>query len=510
MPAVSIESEPQARQARDIVGARCRIALVVIAALVAAALLAHLAVLLWAQNELTPVESIVALHANMLAMGQGLYEDLNHNPQSVSAYGPIFYAATALLHRLGLPIFQSARLLSFGALLGALWCVWRVLNILIADPYARAAGLIVAASTENLSFWGTVGQADMLGACLSLAAFTSFLTWRDRRSTLRLVASGVCVLLAVFTKPTFIAAGVAIGFCLLWQHAPTGIRWILGVASAGATAALAFNALTHGTYYQNVFIANLNPFSLAKLGQHLRYFGLTCSGVLVVIAAGLRHSSRRIAPLYIYSILAAGVWIATAAKVGSDVNYQIETMLLIAVCAAAALDRLEFFPKLFRQDRELVTLLNIPLLLHVVLNVMLTMNVLAARVLLEPRKAAETAALLPYLQQGGRVLTSRFNVMMHAPQHEKKPLMYDLLYAMLVNSGRIDQQPILQDLAGSHFRTIVLSQDIFARRPASWDNHEVVSLAPALVEELRKNYELIAHVNGPDFEGDYVYQPRNQ
>lgn len=479
--------------------------LIVIGAIVSAALLAHFAVALRAQNELTPVESIVALHSNMLASGYGLYYDLNHYPFTVSPYGPIFYAASAMLHKLGLPLFQGGRLLSFGALLGSFWFIWRALRLLVSNAYARAAGIILAACTANVLFWGTAGQTDMLAICFSLGSFAEFLTWRDRHTARSLIVSGIFVLLAVFTKQTSVAAGAAIGLCLLFEDRRSATWWIAGVACAGAAVALALNSATHGHYLQNAIFANMNPFSLEKLGQHVRYFVLTCGGLLVVIAAGLRDGSRRLAPLYIYTFLAGAIWLATAPKIGSDLNYQIETMLLLAMCAACALDRLDYFPKLFRQDRGWVTLLNIPLLLHVVLNLVLTGNVLAARVLMEPQKAAESAALLPYLQAGGPVLTSQFNALVHSRGHiEVEPL----IYTLLVNAGRVDPAPVLRDLSLRRFERVIIGQNIFAANPVAWDNQETLSLPAAHLDALRRNYRLVAHVKGAYLEGDYIYEPR--
>src|ERR1022692_1204334 len=65
-----------------------------IAAFVALGLAGHLIVLLWAQHDLTPVEGRGGLHSNMFAHGEGLYWGANHYPFTISAYGPIFYAAS--------------------------------------------------------------------------------------------------------------------------------------------------------------------------------------------------------------------------------------------------------------------------------------------------------------------------------------------------------------------------------------------------------------------------------
>ena len=93
----------------------CRTALRWIAGVVALGLVGHLVVLLWAQHEFTPVEPLVVLHSNMFARGEGLYWGVNRYPYTISAYGPIFYAVSGSLHSLGVPAYQSGRLLAFAA-----------------------------------------------------------------------------------------------------------------------------------------------------------------------------------------------------------------------------------------------------------------------------------------------------------------------------------------------------------------------------------------------------------
>lgn len=320
-----------------------------------------------------------------------------------------------------------------------------------------------------------------------------------------LIASGLLVVLAVFTKQTALAAGVAIALGLLIEDRRRSVWWILGTGAAGVTAALALNAATSGHYFDDAIRANLNPFSTEKLLQHLQFFVLTSGGVLVVAAVGIRSRIGRLAPLYLYTALALGVWLATAPKTGSDLNYQIEGTLLLALCAACTLDRLHFFEKFIAGDRAWATLLQIPLLLHVVLNaVLITWNV-TGRILLEPLKRAETAALRPYLEpRRGPVLSVALDPLLH---WRGRMEVEALIYKLLVEGGVADPGPVREDLAARRFATVILYEDVFSRN-ASWKNAEVPSLPATQLDEIRRNYRLVQHVPGPYLEGDYVYEPR--
>jgi hypothetical protein len=479
-----------------------RTALRVIAVLVAFGLIGHLAVVLWSRHEFTPVESLVALHSSMLVHGEGLYYNLNRYPFTVSPYGPIFYAASGCLQRLGAGPYFSGRILSFAALLTSLWLCWKALGYLTTDRYARATGALLAASTSNILFWGTVGQVDMLATCFSLTAFTLFLRYRERREIRLLVWSAVLVVLAIFTKQTSMASGAAIGIVLLVEDRRRGAWWIAGVGVVSLSIALALNAITHGGYFSDAIVANINPFAWHKLGEQSQYLILTGAGVILTAVIGAWHASRRSAPLFLYAAFAAAIWLVTAPKIGSDLNYQIEMMLALSMCAAYALAELEFFPSLFAGRRTWVTLLQVPLLLHVVVNGLLTARVVAERALLEPARSEETAALKPYVAGPGRVLSAHYDsLVQYRGDIEVEPL----IYSLLVQAGRADPRPLLRDLSTRQFATILLLDNVFAPQPKE-ESAELVHLPTPQLDAIRRNYRLVQHVKGPY--GVYVYEPR--
>jgi len=480
----------------------CKLAMRWIAVLAALGLAGHLALLLWSRHEFTPVESLVALQSHMLTHGEGLYYDLNHYPFTVSPYGPIFYTASGYLQKWGVFPYLGGRLLSFAALLMSIWLCWKAPGYLTRDRYAQAAAGILAASTSNVLFWGTVGQVDVLACCFSLGSITAFLRYRERGASKALVWSGVLAILAVFTKQTALAAGATVGLVLLMEHRRRAALWIAGVGTTSIAIALTLNAITHGGYFSDAIVANINPFAWFKLRDHVQYMILTCAGVIIIAAIGAVRASRRTAPLYVYAGLSMAVWLMTAAKTGSDLNYQVETMLAMSMCAACALAELHFFQSLFANRRTWVTLLQIPLLLHVVLNVLLTARVIAERAILEPARSRETAALKPYVDRPGRVLSTHYDsLVQYRGDIEVEPF----IYSTLVKAGRADPRPLLHDLSTRQFATIFLLDDLF--QPARDEtNLELEHLPAAQLDAIRQNYRIVRHVEGPY--GVYVYEPK--
>ena len=439
----------------------------------------------------------------MLANGQGLYYDLNRYPFTVAAYGPIFYSSVAALHVLGLPLHQSGRLISFSALLTALWLAWRILTLLVTDRRAAVAGVALAGASANLLFWSTTGQTDMLACCFALAGFLQFLVWRGQRSTRRLVLSGLFVLLAVFTKQTALAAGAAIAVSLVVIDPKRALYWISGVAGTGSAVLLMLHVATHGHFFQDAVLANMNPFWDVRLRQHLQYFLTVNSGLLVFFLATLRRTSRQFAPLYVYAVLAALMWLVTAPKIGSDLNYQMEVVLVLSLCCACGLDHLEFFHSV--RTQSWIPLLQAPLLLFLIVNLSLTVKTLRDRVSLEAVRQEEQAELAPFLaRKGSRVISMQFDPLLTAQGNiEVEPL----IYTLLVNAGRVNTAPVRNDLAARRFATVILFNDVFSPRTPLWQNPETPSLPASELDEIRKHYRLVKHVPGPYLDGDYVYQP---
>jgi hypothetical protein len=143
-----------------------------------------------------------------------------------------------------------------------------------------------------------------------------------------------------------------------------------------------------------------------------------------------------------------------------------------------------------------------PLVLHLVVNALLTARVVAERALLDSYKKQETALLKPFVDRPGRVLSVQYDsLVQYRGRIEVEPLIYNLL----VRAGVIDPEPLRRDLAARQFATIILAEDLFAPAPPLEDL-ELGRLPAAQTNEIRKNYLLVKHVERPS--SVYVYEPR--
>jgi hypothetical protein len=457
---------------------------------------AHFAVLLWGQNEFSQPESVVAAQSMMLAHNGTFYNSLRGYPYTVNAYMPTFYLLDAGLIRLGIPAFIAGRLISFAALMGIFTVCWRLLRLYSGNLYCAWLGTLLCASTSVLLSWGTVGQVDTLAVFFALTAFYNY----SRRA---LLLAGVFAVLAVFTKQTMLAAPTAIFVGLMlernWKIA---LRWGASVAGVAAALVLGCNVATHGNFLLNTVFANMNPFVFEKFNQHVNYMLIAAGQLILVAAVCVRATWRgQGKALLVYLGLAASVLLVTAPKLGSDSNYQIETTIVLVLCAALGVHACGYFDHVFRGSRAWVTLLQLPLLIHMVLNFRITFPFLLARVAKEQMFRQQVEGLRPWVRSSGVVLSTDINAMVRLRGRlDVEPL----IYTLLVHAGRIDPAPLEHDLEAGAIPTVILYWNLgnpYDRDP------ELPGLPDSQMDLIRKHYRMVKHVPGPYLDGVYLYQP---
>jgi len=470
--------------------------------LAAMVLLCYVATMLWARNELSPPESVVAAQSLMLAHDGTLYYDLKHYPFTVCAYMPAFYWLESALIRAGFSAVHAGRWISFAALMGLIVLCWRIALLYTGDRNAAWIAALAAASSSLLGAWGTAGQVDTLAAFLALAAFYQYSRFHVRGEPSLWIA-GLCAALALFTKQTMVAAPAAIFLLLLTRDRKKAL-WFGAIFAAGVGGmVLAINAALDGRFLANTVFANLNPFNGAQFVTQIRYFVSISFGLLVIVAVSFgRMLRRRVVAPCVYLMLALLVFLGTAPKIGSDTNYQMESTLLLAICAAIGLHQVKFFDLYFERSKSWITLLLIPLALHIAIGYRVSANTLLGRLMHEKLFRAEIEQLKPYVPpSGGLVLCTDFNAMVRLRQRmDVEPF----IYTILVSAHVIDPEPVRRDLARGAFSTVILSEDVF--QPEQLQGADIGTLPPSQLDEVRRHYRLVRHVPGP-FLDAYVYQP---
>jgi hypothetical protein len=478
--------------------------LIFFAAVAALGILGHLGLLLWAQNSFTGGECVVAAHASMLVHDGTLYYDFHHPPYTVAPYTPLFYLLDAGLQKAGLPLYTAGRVISFAAALGIVALSWYLTLLYTKERYSAAMSALLCASSSLLFVWGTVGQVDVLALFWALTAFYLYSRYALLGEN-TLIWAGVCALLAFFTKQTMLACPAAVFLLLFFtRHKMTAVKFALSCVAVAAIIVFSVDAALGGRFLADTVRANLNPYSIGKLLLHLRFALLVAGPLVLVVALGAGKAIGRTgAAPFVYLGLAALVFLASAPKIGSDLNYQLEFTILLIVCTSLSLHALDFFSLSFQRTRTWVTLLQLPLGVFLIVNYRTTAPTLLMRFANEQQSRTEVAAVQSSLADGGRVLSADYNAVVRLRGRLDVEMAF---YNLLVSVGAMDPEPLRRDLAASAFSTIILMEDV--RTDHSPLDIEISTLPAAQLREIRKHYALVKRIPGPVLDGMYVYKPR--
>lgn len=475
-------------------------------ALVAGTLvLCHLAILFWAQNSFTGGECVVAAHSSMLAHDGTLYYDFHHSPYTVAPYTPLFYLLDAGLQRSGLPIYLAGRIVSFAAAVGIVALVWFLTLLYTNDRLGTALAALLCASSSLLLIWGTVGQVDVLALFWALAAFYLYSRYNLLAEN-TLLWAGVCTLLAFFTKQTMLACPAAICLHLFFSgRKAVALKFAAGCLAVASAIVLPLDRALHGRFFADTVYGNINPFALSKFAAQIRFTLLVAGPLVIVVAIGAKKAIRKCgAAPFLYLFLAALVFLASAARIGSDLNYQLEFTIVLILCAATALHALSFLPLTLGRARTWVTLLQLPLGLFLVVNYRISGPAILARYAGEQQTRAEMAAIRGSLADGGPVLSADYNAVIRLRGRLDCEMAF---YNLLVSVGAVDPEPLRREIAAGTFSTIVLLEDV--RTPHPPLDIEISSLPASQLAEIRKHYALVKRIPSPVLDGIYVYKPRS-
>jgi 4-amino-4-deoxy-L-arabinose transferase-like glycosyltransferase len=454
-------------------------------------------------NDFSPAESVIAAQSMMLVDDGTLYYDLNRYPYTVCAYMPIFYLIEAGLFRAHFTAFHGGRAVSIAAWCGLVAMVWNLVLLYTSDRNAAWLAAILAASSSLLLFWGSIAQTDTLAVFFAVTAFFQFSKFYVRGEA-TLIWAGVFAALALFTKQTMLAAPAAIFVALLLRDRKRAMWFAILFGGAVGGAVLMVNHWLHGDFLADTVRANMNPMSWKKVADQLLFFGSVSGCMVLIAAAGFARMIRtRGVAVCIYLLLAACVFLATAPKIGSDTNYQIELTTMLAVACGIGLHELDFFPLLFQGSKKWVPLLLLPLAVHAAVGLRATANNVIFRWATENQSRAAVDELRPYVAPaGGRVLSSDYNAMVRLRERID---VETFIYSMLVSAGAVDPERVRRDLARAAFSTVILGENVFEPKRAL--DLELRGLPESQLAEIRTHYRLVKHVDGPFIDGDYVYLP---
>jgi hypothetical protein len=277
--------------------------------------------------------------AMRLARFENIYRhDLTVPPYTLANYPPLFPLAQAPFVWAFGPAFWYGRALSVLSVLAAALFIGLTLHVLTHDWLAALVGGLTLLAFPYILHWSPFNRVDSLALGLSWAGLFVVARRPDRRWGI--VGAALLLTAAIATRQSSALAAPLAAFVWLVHAQPRRRAFVFAALLGGSCVLLLLllNALTHGGFFFNVVVANVNPFvwgevrrRVGEIVGHMPYL-LIGSALFVAAALGARFRSWWLIAPY---LVGATVSAITVGKVGSNVNYLYELMAAFSLVAGA-------------------------------------------------------------------------------------------------------------------------------------------------------------------------------
>lgn len=449
--------------------------LFIVAAILAALNLTYL----WLQtsnpDETSNPESLFVLHSVEVSEGKPLYTDFRKPPYNVTQYTPVHYFILAFLKR------------SFDLNMQQLFVWGRRLMLLLASCIGLVIFLngkkqtrsMIYSLTAALIFVGSymlwplacTNRADIPATLFSIIAIVIF----AQNAKYSLYLSIPFLLLAFYTKHSFLSAPAAIGLYLL-----INAQFVKAVKFSAIFAALAgliwflMHIATNGMSTLNLVGTNIAPMKFQNVRLVIGAFLQTAALPLILSFSGF---SRRNNPIAIYLVVSLLLAIFATAKVGSSMNYLLEPLAASCLLIPAALKR----------ALEESSISKVCLTAAFVILAIPQINFLKFTLDTLHFKNDESAKMIAS-QATGLVISDNPRISVSS----RKPFLVDpYVYSYLESEGKWDSSELLSMIRSGKVQYLILLAPL--ERPLTWQG--VTRLPRGVVKTCSEEFRQTAMVN---------------
>ncbi len=274
--------------------------------------------------------------------------NLAEPPYVIANYPPVYPTWVAVVNTIfRIPLFQSGRITSVMLAVLSSCIIGLFTYRLTESKWIGVLSATLFAGMPFIVFWSSLARVDSMALAFSLLGL--YILFRKRDEPKWMVLAGVCFLLSIFTRQSYLLAGPLAGFVWLWNcNRKRAMIFIITLATTGLVAFGILNGLSHGGFYMNIVTANLNrnnPDNAVYMAKQLFSIWLV---ILLIGAAGLIWAiyTKFTAPTEIqtstvsqasivyglaFFTLGAAISALTSIKVGSNVNYFFELIAAFAI-----------------------------------------------------------------------------------------------------------------------------------------------------------------------------------
>ena len=433
-------------------------------------------------GDLTGGESVNPF-VSILAVRTGhLYHPLSAPPYTPQPFGPLFYLAGAGVARLSSldldATFRLARTLDFICLLLCAVTVWLISRRLKFSPgvSALAAMMFLAQPIFYRWGWGATMRPDVPALLLMLLALYFALRTQEMGFT-ACVLAGSLVGIGFLLKQSAAAAGIAIAFAYLFNRRYKQIVTLALSAAAPVGIAFALLVWHHEPFLDHFLAAGRESWSLAGGATWLAEGHLTRPTIIMLFAVGSVGFMRAVTEgeqgqtLAAFAAVNVLAGFATIPQLGGQINYFIPG---VAGCALL----LTYAIRAFMDHLDAIKLTGILVILAFLAALA---DCAGAYLRLPPRGGGRL--IPPGYLSSLKVLSDDDYIELHTRDPE---VIDPFTVHSLELQGRWSSAGIVREVQSGSYDVVILN-----RGRQIWSYRNVSFFAPAVVDALNENYEIL-------------------
>ncbi len=277
-------------------------------------------------------EGLMLEGALRIRHAQPLYPNPFAFPVVLHVYGPVAYAAAALVLPGVGSSFPAGRLLTLMCSVLLSLLLGTILRRLTGSWWIGLSFGFLLLTLPAFRFWLYLLRADVIGVAFSLIGLTLYLlSPNEKRWYWSIPFFG----LALFCKYSLLAAPVAVFVHLILNRkVRQGFVFAVGLGASSALAFMVLQAKTGGWFAFHMFSTHPDPYSLMQFFA-LAALVLASAPVVTALAAwyvaqDFHGRGRSFPPIY---LAVSSVTALTAGKLGSTTNHFAEWMVACCLCA---------------------------------------------------------------------------------------------------------------------------------------------------------------------------------
>jgi hypothetical protein len=338
--------------------------------------------------------------------------------------------------------------------------------------YSLTAALIFVGS---YMLWplACTNRADIPATLFSIIAIIIF----AQNAKFSLYLSIPFLLLAFYTKQSFVSAPAAIGlYLLINKQFGQAVKFSIIFAASAALIWVLMHTTTDGMSTLNLISTNVAPMKFQNVRLVMGAFLQTAALPLVLSFSGFNRQWRN-DPVAIYLVVSLILTIFATAKLGSSMNYLLEPLATCCLLIPAALKR----------NLEASSISKTSLIAAFVILVIPQINFLKFTLDTLNFRDSESAKKIAS-QAAGFVISDNPRISVSSP----KPFLVDpYVYSYLESKGKWDSSELLSMIRNGKIQYLILSAPL--QRPLTWQG--VTRLPRSVVKTCSEEFRQTAFVN---------------